>query len=150
MSSSICIVWPAWFPGSTDPELHVTALFLGRTDTATFSRGEVEDSLVNWHPGWQDVTGIEMFGRSKDIPVLTLAHNPKLSTAWARMAYKLSLRDIEADDSFPFKPHVTIAKEAEHIQDSYIFRPSLVELERPVLWWGDDRPVHTKHAKVSA
>ena len=43
--TGIAIVWPANFPGSTDPELHATALFLGNTETVDFTKEKVEEAL---------------------------------------------------------------------------------------------------------
>ena len=58
-STGIAIVWPAWFLGSTDSELHATALFLGNTDTTTFNRKDIEE-VLRWEgldPGACRVTG---------------------------------------------------------------------------------------------
>jgi 2'-5' RNA ligase len=140
--TGIAIVWPAWFPGSTDPELHCTALFLGDTESTTFSRDLIErvvasDSVM---PGECRVTGQALFGREQNVPVLTIASRV-LMIAQEWMTRELEMFGIYSPSEFGFSPHVTVAKESE------IWKlPAYVHLQAPVLWWGDERALHTKHA----
>lgn len=146
--TGIAIVWPAWFPGSTDKESHCTALFLGSTESVDFKRYEVEEAIGRYlWPAWTKTKGFEMFGYNKDIPVVTLERTNLLFIERQDMKERLERVGIHADNQFAFNPHVTIAKEAEHIQDSELFLPTQIHLEAPVLWWGDDRTLHTEHAK---
>lgn len=141
MSTGIAIVWPAWFLGSTDPQLHCTALFLGDTETTTFKRSDIE-RVLRWQgndPGPCRVTGLDLFGRDKNVPVLTIEH-PALQVEQAWLARELDVYGIVSPSEFGFNPHVTIAKEV-----AKPYWPHFIQLEAPVLWWGDDRPIHTKH-----
>lgn len=144
--TGIAIVWPAWFPGSTDPELHATALFLGSTETVDFTKADVEAALGRYiWPAWTKVTGTAMFGQHQDIPVLTLERTKLLVVTRMDINERLKRRGIHASTTFAFNPHVTIAKEAEHVQEAALFAPAHVHLEAPVLWWGDSRAIHTAH-----
>lgn len=142
--TGIAIVFPAWFLGSTDQELHATALFLGNTDTTTFSRGAIQDVLdhICLDPGPVKVTGIDLFGKEKNIPVLTI-ENKALTVVQQWMERELDLIGIVSPSTFPFNPHVTIAKETARP-----YFPHYVQLEAPVLWWGADRAIHSKHTKA--
>jgi 2'-5' RNA ligase len=143
--TGICIVWPCWFEGSTDPESHVTALFLGTTDTVDYSKEDVERVLGSYlWPAWVKVTGTDLFGRNKDVPVLKLEHSTLLDRSRIDILTRLNRVGIHASTEFGFNPHVTIAKEAEHIQ-AELFRPREVHLEAPALWWGSTRTLHTVH-----
>jgi 2'-5' RNA ligase len=143
--TGIAIVWPAWFEGSTDPELHATALFLGSTETVDFTKEDVEAVVKPYlWPAWTKVTGLEMFGQQDDIPVLTLENTRLLTITRMDINERLKRRGIKASTTFDFNPHVTISKEAEHVQ-SELFWPKQIHLESPVLWWGSDRAVHTNH-----
>lgn len=146
MSTGIAIVWPAYFLGSTDPQLHATALFLGNTDTTTFDRRDIE-AVLRWEgldPGAVRVTGPALFGKENNIPVLTLSSDVlKVEQEWIER--ELDMYGITSPSTFGFNPHVTIAKET-----AKPFFPHYIQLEHPVLWWGDDRPIHSKHQKVQA
>lgn len=141
MSTGICIVWPAYFEGSTDPQAHVTALFLGNTDTAEFSKDRVLraiEPVCRWG-SWGDFTvkGTDMFGAEKDKPVILL-QDGGLSGAVKELTQRLVAEGIVPSNLFPFVPHVTVS------EGSVI--PLKVHLSRPVLWWGDQRAIHPKHA----
>lgn len=147
MSTGICIVWPAWFEGSTDPEAHVTALFLGNTDTATFRREDAQDAvelLGRVVPGKFPIKGTAMFGKNKDKPVLLLGKNPRFDLYWDMNAATnwLVRSGIQPSALFPFNPHVTVP------EGSII--PKTVHLAAPTLWWGDERAVHPEYAKREA
>lgn len=143
--TGIAIVWPAWFQGSTDPELHVTALFLGTTDTVDYTREDAEAALGRYlWPAWIKTTGLAMFGRNGDIPVLKLERTKLLAVTRMDINERLKRRGITASSEFAFNPHVTVAKEAQHVQ-SELFWANEIHLEAPVLWWGDSRQVHTNH-----
>lgn len=146
--TGIAIVWPCWFPGSTDKELHATALFLGSTESVTFTREDVEGAIGRYlWPAWTKTKGFEMFGFNKDIPVVKLERTNLLFIERQDIKTRLERVGIQASNQFAFNPHVTIAKEAEHIQDSELFLPTQIHLEAPVIWWGADRELHTEHAK---
>lgn len=141
MSTGIAIVWPAWFLGSTDPQLHCTALFLGDTETTKFDRRDIE-SVLRWQgndPGACRVTGSALFGKDGRIPVLTI-ESPALTIEQEWLTRELEMYGVVSPSEFGFNPHVTIAKE-----EAKPYLPKFIQLESPVLWWGDDRPVHTKH-----
>jgi len=145
--TGIAIVWPCWFPGSVDPELHATALFLGNTDTVDFTKEEVEEALGRYlWPAWTQSKGFSLFGANHDIPVLVLEHTNLLTITRDDIKRRLFNRGIRANDQFDFIPHVTVAKEIA----GGAYRPSEVHLESPVLWWGDERVLHTEHAKQKA
>lgn len=143
-STGIAIVWPAWFLGSTDPQLHATALFLGDTETTTFNRKDIE-AVLRWEgldPGATRVTGLALFGKEGNVPVLTLSSDVlQVEQEW--IVRELEMYGIESQSTFGFSPHVTIAKETAR---SYF--PHYVQLEHPVLWWGSTRPIHSKHKKA--
>lgn len=143
MSTGIAIVWPSWFLGSTDPTLHCTALFLGDTETTKIDRRDIE-SVLRWEgldPGAIRVTGLALFGMERNIPVLTI-DSPALRIEQEWLTRELEMYGITSPSEFGFNPHVTIAKEL------YGPTPNFIQLESPVLWWGDERPIHTKHAKA--
>lgn len=149
MSTGIAIVWPAYFLGSTDKFLHCTALFLGDTETTKIDRRDIEH-VLRWqgaHPGACRVTGMALFGKEGNVPVLTI-ESRALTIEQEWLARELDMYGITSPSEFGFNPHVTIAKEAEHIQDSELFRPNFIYLESPVLWWGEQRPIHSKHTKA--
>lgn len=142
--TGIAVVWPAWFPGSTDPESHVTALFLGNTETVTFDRGRVEDvvSRFNLGPGHTKAhKRIERFGVMEDVPVIRLA-DQGLYLIQSLMIEVLANVGAVSPSTFPFNPHVTIAKERSRVMSN---PPAWVHLEAPVLWWGDTRGIHSRH-----
>ena len=145
MSTGIAIVWPAWFLGSVDETLHCTAMFLGDTETTKFDRRDIE-SILRWQgadPGPCRVTGTALFGKDKNVPVLTIESKPlMIEQEW--LAKELDMYGITSPSEFGFNPHVTIAKE---LAKPYL--PNYIQLESPVLWWGDDRPIHTKHQKAT-
>lgn len=155
---SICIVWPAWFEGSSDPELHVTALFLGRladpwTPGCLNSRREeaqgVVDAFRDIAPGPVSLqASIDWFGRNKDVPVLRLysMFSPHLRYTRDVMAEHLTNLGITPSDAFGFIPHITMGNE----QITSMKLPRIVYLEAPVLWWGDDRAIHSNHQKEEA
>lgn len=144
MSTGIAIVFPAWFLGSTDTTLHCTALFLGDTETTAYSRADIEH-VLRWKgadPGPVRVTGTELFGRDKNVPVLTI-ESAKVMQEYEWLAGQLRSYGITSASEFGFNPHVTIAKE-----EAKPYFPKYVQLEAPVLWWGSDRPIHSKHGQL--
>lgn len=140
--TGICVVWPAYFEGSTDPEAHVTALFLGNMDTAEFTKGQVLKAIdrICRFGSWGEFTtkGTALFGREKNIPVILL-QDGGLSIAVKSLTKDLQDVGIEPSTMFPFNPHVTIP------EGSVI--PMKVHLAAPTLWWGNERVIHPKHAK---
>lgn len=144
MSTGIAIVWPSWFLGSTDKFLHCTALFLGDTETTKFDKRDIE-SVLRWegaHPGACRVTGMALFGKEGNVPVLTI-ESRALTIEQEWLARELDMYGITSPSEFGFNPHVTIAKET-----AKPYFPHFIQLESPVLWWGPDRPIHSKHAKA--
>lgn len=145
--TGVCIVWPAWFLGSTDSGLHCTALFLGHTtgmDPASEATIREILSHVELDPGPVRVIGRDLFGRDKKTPVLLL-ENPALDVVQAWMARELDLAGIMPSTEFPFTPHVTLSKEA-----AMPWFPHFIQLEAPVLWWGGNRQLHSKHIQEVA
>lgn len=147
MSTGIAIVWPAWFLGSTDSTLHCTALFLGDTETTTFDRRDIE-AILRWEgadPGACKVTGVDLFGKEKNIPVLTI-ESRALTIEQEWLTRELDMYGITSPSEFGFNPHVTISKE-----EAKPYFPHYIQLESPVLWWGSSRPIHSKQkARVNA
>lgn len=152
--SGICVVWPAWFEGSTDPELHVTALFLGNLGMVDYEAEEVLNAMgrfMGTPPGTVGLfPGIDWFGQDNDIPVMRLytLFNPHLN--YQRSSIQKNLWDgygIGVSTEYPFRPHITMANEKFAAMPEL---PREVHLEPPVLWWGDKRPIHTKHRKELA
>lgn len=146
-STGIAIVWPAWFLTSTDPQLHCTALFLGNTETTPFDREVIQEVVDNEAlvPGAIRVAGTALFGTGRNVPVLTLRYNHVLDSAQEWMVRELEMRGIASPSEFDFNPHVTISKE---IANPWL--PHYIQLEAPVLWWGPDRQIHSKHSKQHA
>lgn len=140
--TGICIVWPAWFPGSIDRELHATALFLGTTDTVGYQKEDVLAAMSDQYlwPGWVKTTGFKYFGRENDVPVFTLERTNLLTITRQHLKTNLERRGIFSSTLFPFNPHVTIAKEKNYL--GRVIEPG-IHLESPVLWWGDDRTLHS-------
>jgi 2'-5' RNA ligase len=155
--SSICIVWPAWFEGSIDPELHVTAVFLGKTTDlngqSPSKRAAVQDVVDAFRdiaPGpFSMMPGIDWFGREKDIPVLRLysMFSPALRYTRDVMAEHLTNLGIKPSDDFGFIPHITMSNENLPARKQL---PRIVYLEAPVLWWGNDREIHSNHRTKEA
>jgi 2'-5' RNA ligase len=149
---SICVVWPAWFEGSTDPELHVTALFLGKTTDADYGRGDVQDVVAAFRdiaPGPVSLqASIDWFGANKDVPVLRLysMFSPHLRYTRDVMAEHLTNLGIPPSDDHGFIPHITMSNERITVMKL----PRIVYLEAPVLWWGNDRAIHSNHRKEEA
>lgn len=144
--TGICIVWPAFYEGSTNPEAHVTALFLGNTDTAAFHREDAEDAvnlLGAVTPGEFPITGTALFGKNKDKSVLLLGRNPRFDLHWDVTAATnwLKRSGITPSTLFPFNPHITVP------EGTMTPAPKTVHLAAPTLWWGDERAVHPEHAK---
>lgn len=140
--TGICIVWPAHFEGSTDPEAHVTALFLGNADNVEYTKEDVRRALgtdFTWgSPGVFHTLGVDMFGKEKDKPVLLL-NDGGLSLHYLTFARRLRIAGIEPSTMFPFRPHVTVP-------DLNVV-PKTVQLAAPEIWWGNERVIHPNHAK---
>lgn len=140
--TGICVVWPAYFEGSTDTEAHVTALFLGNTDTAEFTKEQALAAIapVTKYGSWGDFTtkGTSLFGKDNNIPVILL-QDGGLSIAVKELTKRLVAAGIEPSTMFPFNPHVTVP------EGSAI--PLKVHLAAPTLWWGNERAIHPEHAK---
>lgn len=140
--TGICIVWPAYFEGSTDPEAHVTALFLGNTDNVNYTKDQVEHAI--WamsrygNFGIHATVGTALFGKNKDKPVILL-EDGALRWAVDKMTALVAEIDITPSTLFPFNPHITVP------EGSVI--PENVHLGRPVVWWGNERELHPQHAK---
>jgi 2'-5' RNA ligase len=149
--TSIVIVWPAHFEGSTDTTSHVTALFLGKTGgkfakahpnfrerLEAFLEGMTQD------PGPIGVEGLIGVGYHKDIPALGLGFQSELATQYTYMYHELKQGGVPIDATYDFLPHVTLTKE------KFQAVPEHVHLEAPVLWWGPDRPIHSRHGLTAS
>jgi hypothetical protein len=155
MSNSICIVWPAHFHGSTNPESHVTALFIGHTDDDyAKANPDLRENLENFIalPRFQEES-LGLFewemgrvGHSKDIPAMILKHwaGGALQWQYEDILTGLVQEDIPFSRTFGFRPHVTTTKERDPEMNAM---HSPIHLEAPVLWWGDTRPRHPIHPK---
>lgn len=140
--TGIAIVWPAYFEGSTDPEAHVTALFLGNTDTATFTKEDVWEALGTdfcWgNIGLVYSDGTALFGKDGDVPVVLL-QGGMLGPHYQTFTRRLNNAGIPYSDLFPFNPHVTVPERS--------VIPQTVHLAGPTLWWGNERVLHPEHAR---
>lgn len=140
--TGICIVWPAYFEGSTDTEAHVTALFLGNTETAAFTKEQVLAAIAPLtrygSPGTFTTKGTALFGKDNDKPVILLQDGGLSIWADGFRDY-LVAAGITPSAMFPFNPHVTIP------EGNVI--PMYVNLAAPTLWWGNQRTIHPEHAK---
>lgn len=156
--TSICIVWPAFFHGGTNPEAHVTALFIGHTtDEWVQAHPDLRENLENFLgvPLFQDdALGLfdwEMgkIGRLKDIDAMLLKGWAGGGLQWQYEDIYTSLTkdNIPFRRDFGFRPHVTTTKERD---PEMIAIHSHIQLEAPVLWWGNARPVHSLHTKEDA
>ncbi len=149
--TSIVIVWPAHFEGSTDSTSHVTALFLGKTG-GKFAKAhpnfrerlEVFLDGMTQDPGPIGVEQLGHVGYRKDIPALMLGFQNELADQYAYMHSQLSQGGVPIDATYAFRPHVTLSKE----HDFEI--PETVHLEAPILWWGNERGIHSKHQLQAA
>lgn len=143
--TGIAVVWPAYFDGSTDPEAHVTALFLGNTETVEFTKEDVLAAItpVVRYGSWGDFNtkGTAMFGKDNNVPVILL-QDGGLGVAVKELTRRLTQKGIMPSTAYPFNPHVTVP------EGSVI--PLTVHLAVPTLWWGDERVIHPKHAKREA
>lgn len=140
--TGIAVVWPCYFEGSTDPEAHVTALFLGNTYTAEFTKEQVLKAIdrICKFGSWGDFTtkGTALFGKDNNIPVILL-QDGGLGLAVKALTKDLQAAGIEPSTMYPFNPHVTVP------EGSVI--PLKVHLAAPTLWWGGQRAIHPEHAK---
>jgi hypothetical protein len=62
------------------------------------------------------------------------------------MAEHLDSLGITPAKDFGFIPHITISTELTRVKQF----PRIVYLEAPVLWWGNDRKLHSNHRKEEA
>lgn len=140
--TGIAVVWPAYFEGSTDIEAHVTALFLGNTETAAFTKEQALAAIepVVRYGSWGDFTarGTALFGKNNDVPVILL-QDGGLGIAVKELTKRLTGAGIAPSTMFPFNPHVTVP------EGSTI--PLRVNLAAPTLWWGNERKLHPTHVK---
>jgi hypothetical protein len=140
--TGIAVVWPAYFEGSTDSEAHVTALFLGNTDTAEFTREQALAAIqpVTKYGSWGDFTtkGTALFGKDNNVPVILL-QDGGLGIAVKELTKRLNAAGIMPSTMFPFNPHVTVPERS--------VIPMSVHLSTPTLWWGNERTIHPVHAK---
>ena len=140
MHTGIAIVMPAKFPGSEE-ESHCTVAFLGNTDTAPFSRRQVESVVTDLRSSFGNmrrkfsVLGDELFGVEKNKSVLIL--EPFWLSHFRQVADTLLDQQggIRPSTDWAYRPHVTLPE--GYYQDYEM--PWYVTLQRPILWWGNDR-----------
>lgn len=146
--TGICIVWPAYFEGSTDKESHCTALFLGSTETANFTKDQVEHAIwpVSHIRKVIPTNGVAMFGANADVPVILLNDaGGQLGLEYSVMKHQLTEAGIPYSDLYDFNPHVTVANDNPGAPI-----PTEVHLTAPVVWWGDERKLHPAHQSSTA
>lgn len=138
-SDSICIAYPASWP-DTIKEPHCTLIFLGKISEADFTKQDILDVLDDLKlpaPGEVEITGIQLFGPKQDIPVATVFSN-RLFAHRIMIDYELAGINVKSASEFEFNPHVSISYD-ESTDFTAIELPKTVTLDKPVLWWGDDR-----------
>jgi len=143
--TGIAVVWPCYFDGSTDIESHVTALFLGNTETCRFTKEQALTAIAPLtrygSPGTFITKGTALFGKNNDVPVILLQDGGL--SVWAKgFSDYLLAAGISPSTMFPFNPHVTVP------EGSVI--PMSVHLAAPTLWWGNERVIHPQHDKREA
>lgn len=146
---SICIAYPYVFPQDTnlpidyEIEAHCTLIYLGDFADAEgqFNKDDLQRvlDLISFEDlGIIDVEGLELFGRDKDVLVMTL-NSSKLQEYFNIVASKLDDMGIENKSSFPgYNPHITL-NENYHGPTIGFTLPTTVGLGKPIVWWGDDR-----------
>lgn len=138
--TGIAIVMPARFSGSVE-DSHCTLIYLGTTDTVTFTKDQVAHILYDLELAFGrnlkrdfSVHGTDWFGVDRDIPVM------RLESAWLKYLRKVcetlltqESANITSPSEWQYQPHVTLPQD----YDGEI--PACVRLTAPVLWWGDER-----------
>lgn len=141
--TSIGIMFPASWPEDLD-DAHCTLIYLGDMADATFSREDLEiviKRLDTRAPEEVIVTGLELFGRDKNVLVATL-DNIKLAPIRGSFERTLAKIDVyNASEFTEYRPHVTISEEySGTLEDAYkeIKLPKTLFLGAPRLWWGNE------------
>lgn len=152
--TSICVVWPAYFKGGVEPTAHVTALFLGKTG-GRFAKAhqDFRENLENFVSTFEDEPGTFNWdfghvGFRNNIPAMLLSdwRDTVLHEQYLEMRDELGAAGVPIDTSFDFRPHVTVSKEPDPQLTNIT---SHIHLERPIVWWGNSRGVHSKHQELA-
>ena len=130
--SSVGVMYRTLCPDNVD-DSHVTLMYLGLTDNATYTFEELKEAVssANFEDiGEVPIVGPEFFGPNEDIPVFLLEKTIKLSLARAKLSLALSKIGAFNASEFDFSPHITV--------DSHdIEAPDSVFIGTPEVWWGD-------------
>lgn len=149
--TGICIVMPATHYGAIDKS-HCTVAFLGNIPDVDFSKRTAQHivdklgALDLWLPDHKIGTynsGYEMFGVEKDQPVAVLQRDERILEVREKAEQLLNDYGIEFSKLWDYKPHVSLFENPHAnikglIETNFQMR---IALRRPVLWWGDDRPL---------
>lgn len=127
-------------PNIVVTEPHCSLAFLGKISEVSFDKDLAFSILRHANleaPGQVEVHGIEMFGENKDIPVMILDNTILLKRQRGMIDTLLNAMGIEETSNHPFRPHVSISYGVGIPLD--FATPGYVTLEKPELWWGDER-----------
>lgn len=135
----IALVFPARLtnvPYHELPEAHCTIMYLGTTDTVTFTPEDVIAGLADTPLNtmlWATVTGTEMFGDPAVVPVLRVSHN-MLGVLNGRVTAALAEVGITDPSIYAneYKPHITVP------QSVWDNPPQHALLSYAELWWGGE------------
>lgn len=150
--TAIAVVLPVEFEGSA-PGTHLTLMFLGRVEDAQYTKASLQkmvDRLRIYlserqdNPTRVEVSGIEYFGREKNIPVMIPINSRPFQSlqAWLE-TYLAQAIGVEYKSDFPeYRPHVTMPRNWDGV-----WHPTHFNVGMPILWWGNDRGSNTLTGK---
>lgn len=136
------VMWPVVYPVVPErpewrpSEPHCTIIYFGEVKDLNFTKDEVIECIRETYHSvylWARVTGLDWFGLEKNVPVLTVEHD-YLQTYHDSLVACLAARGIKWDETFAYKPHVSITNEAA-LDNQY---PSTLLLTPVELWWGGE------------
>lgn len=138
-SDSACIAYPASWP-DTIKDPHSTLMFLGNISELPYTKEDVlavmrRENLIG--PGKVSISGLELFGPDKDIPVARL-DSLRLRAQRALLEFGLNKVGIQDASEFDYNPHVSLTYEND-VDLEELELPENVTLAPPELWWGDER-----------
>ena len=149
-SDHIAIVFPVASSVPTDfdiqegVEAHCTLIYLGRISEVSYTKEDVQavlDRVRIKDPGDISTEDLALFGPDEDVLVMTLDPE-KLNPL--RETIERALAKIGAKNGSEFKeyrPHVTLDSASNLTLEeasNTINIPSIVTLEAPEVWWGDE------------
>lgn len=131
---SVAVVYPSNWPPD-DSNAHCTVVYMGEIPELEFEREDLVKALKFAGlraPGWAFTTGVEQFGKDKDITVVTL-QSFALQVQYSLFKKAMASCGIEYVEKWPeYKPHVTVKEPGQGF-------PQSVRLGAPTVWWGEDR-----------